>query len=374
MTDTMATSERTELRSVRATNRELTAENLAAHLVAAEVADENDDGLEAKWHRNRAAILQAPQPSTLDVVDWPRFWSRDRSGAFLVEPLIPRGRQIGLYGPAKVGKSELAQYLAAGFAAGRDLNGDATEPGVVLYLDFEMSEDDLEERLRDFGYGPDSDLSRLVYAQHPPLPPLDTRAGGLAVAAEIDAVGADLLIIDTLSKVVEGEENSADTYRRFAQHTGSLLRQRHCSLLRIDHAGKDIGKGARGSSAKADDLDAVYRMSRGDAGTVRLDLTHQRIGWIEPANLTRTEDATGIQYRVTQSQIWPAGTTTTAAILDDLGAPTNIGGNHAEQLLRDNGHPTRRKTALAAARYRRNGNHPGTTTNPPNGNPTGTTT
>ena len=373
MTDAVLSPERTELRSLRATNRELTAENAAAHLTAAEVADENGDELEARWHRNQAATLQAPPRSTLEVVDWPRFWSRDRAGAFLVEPLVPRGRQVGLYGPAKVGKSELAQYLAAGIAAGTDLNGDATEPGVVLYLDFEMTEDDLDERLRDFGYGPDSDLSRLVYAQHPTLPPLDTQAGGLALATEIDGVGADLVVIDTLSKVVEGEENAADTYRRFAQHTGSLLRQRQCSLLRIDHSGKDLTKGARGSSAKADDLDAVFRMSRGDAGTVRLDLTHQRIGWIEPVNLTRTEDATGIHYRVTQSQTWPEGTTTTAAFLDQLDAPTTIGGNQAERLLRENGRPTRRKVALAAARYRQNGNHHGTTTTRPNGNPTGTT-
>jgi hypothetical protein len=373
MTDAVLIPERTELRSLRATNRELTAESAAAHLAAADVADENGDELEAKWHRHRAAILQAPPRSTLDVVDWPRFWSRDRSGAFLVEPLIPRGRQVGLYGPAKVGKSELAQYLAAGFASGTDLHGDATEAGIVLYLDLEMTADDLEERLRDFGYGPDSDLSRLAYALHPPLPPLDTRAGGLALVAEVDAVGADLVVIDTLSKVVEGEENAADTYRRFAQHTGLLLRRRECSLLRLDHSGKDLTKGARGSSAKADDLDAVFRMSRGDAGIVRLDLTHQRIGWIEPVNLTRTEDATGIRYRVTQSQTWPEGTAATAAILDQLNAPITIGGNQAEQLLRDNGHPTRRKVALAAARYRRNGNHPGTTPVQPNGNPTGTT-
>jgi hypothetical protein len=352
--------------------RQATADNIATHATAAADADADGDANSAKWHRDQIAVLQEVPPG-LNSVDWPQFWARERSGAFLVEPFIPRGRQIGLYGPAKVGKSELAQYVAAGFAAGRNLNGEPIEPGVVLYLDFEMTEDDLEERLRDFGYGPQDDLTRLVYAQFPQIPPLDTEAGGDVLAKWIDFVGADLVVLDTLSKVVEGEENSADTYRRFAQHTGSLLRHRQCSLLRIDHAGKDVSKGARGSSAKADDLDAVYRLRRGDNGTVRLDLTHRRVGWLAPVNLTRTEDATGIRYRTSESQSWPEGTAATAHILDELNAPTNIGGNQAEKLLRTHGHPVRRKTALAAARYRRTGNHSGTTHTKPDGNHTGTT-
>jgi hypothetical protein len=361
-----------ELQWIRESVRQATTDNIATHSEAAEAADEDGDANSAKWHRDQIAVLQEA-PAGLTSVDWSQFWARERSGAFLVEPFIPRGRQIGLYGPAKVGKSELAQYVAAGFAAGRNLNGDAIESGVVLYLDFEMTEDDLEERLRDFGYGPQDDLTRLVYAQFPQIPPLDTKAGGDALAQWIDFVGADLVVLDTLSKVVEGEENSADTYRRFAQYTGSLLRQRQCSLLRIDHAGKDVSKGARGSSAKADDLDAVYRIRRGDSGTVRLDLTHQRVGWLAPVNLTRTESATGVTYRTSGSQSWPEGTVDTAHILDQLDAPINIGGNQAEKLLRNNGHPTRRKTALAAVRYRQHRNHSGTTATERDGNHPGTT-
>jgi hypothetical protein len=132
-------------------------------------------------------------------------------------------------------------------------------------------------------------------------------------------------------------------------------------------------KGARGSSAKADDLDAVYRLRRGDNGTIRLDLTHQRVGWLETVNLTRTENTTGVTYRTSETQSWPEGTAAVAHILDQLGAPTNIGGNQAEKLLRTNGHPTRRRTALAAVRYRKHGNHLGTTQTEPNGNHTGTT-
>ena len=45
-----------------------------------------------------------------------------------------------------------------------------------------MTPDDLDERLREMGYGPGSDLSNLHYATLPSLPPLDTPEGGKAVA------------------------------------------------------------------------------------------------------------------------------------------------------------------------------------------------
>src|SRR5205823_2611131 len=61
---------------------------------------------------------------------------------------------------------------------------------VVLYFDYEMTEDDLYERLQDMGCGPEVDLSRLRYALLPTLPPLDTRDGGAALLAAVDQVSA----------------------------------------------------------------------------------------------------------------------------------------------------------------------------------------
>jgi hypothetical protein len=214
-----------------------------------------------------------------------------------------------------------------------------------------MTEDDVKERLDDFGYGPDTDLSQLCYSQHPGIPPLDTARGGEALESEITALGAELVIIDTLSKVVEGEENASDTYLAFARHTGNRLRALGVTGLFLDHTGKDVSKGARGSSAKNDHADAVYKLTQRDQGIVHLDLTHRRIGWLDPLTLRRTADEHAIRWTVTEQQAEPVGTTRLAALLVELGADADIGSNEAGRLLRDNGHKTRRTNVLAAVRH-----------------------
>ena len=278
-----------ELAHLRRTNRDGSAAAIVDHLAAAETAEATGDENEAKWHRGEAAKLQLRgQPATIPLIDWPPFWAEESTGSFLVDPLLPKGRQVVLYAPAKAGKSELALWTAAKASTGQDLFGNSIEPVTVLYLDLEMTEDDVKERLDDFGYGPDTDLSLLCYSQHPGIPPLDTARGGEALQSEITALGAELVVIDTLSKVVEGEENAADTYLAFARHTGNRLRALGVAGLFLDHTGKDVSKGARGSSAKNDHADAVYKLTQRDQGIVYLDLTHRRIGWLEPLTLRRT--------------------------------------------------------------------------------------
>ncbi len=115
-------------------------------------------------------------------VSWPTFWKRDHSQAeWVFEDVLARGRGHALYAGHKEGKSLFTLYLAASIATG-------PAPCVVVYLDYEMSEQDVFERLQDIGFGPETDLSRLKYALLPNLPPLDTADGARALTAIIDKV------------------------------------------------------------------------------------------------------------------------------------------------------------------------------------------
>ena len=61
--------------------------------------------------------------------------------------------------------------------------------------------------------------------------------------------------------------------------------------MRIDHAGKDLKKGARGTSAKNDDVDLVWQMTRiGD--NVKLHATKKRHTWIKDIELEVTKSET----------------------------------------------------------------------------------
>lgn len=224
------------------------------------------------------------------------FWTNDPTQKdWLIEPFLANGRAHALYASAKAGKSYVAlQAIAAACVPGHA--SWATVPATpitVLYLDYEMTEDDLRERLSIFGYGAGDDFSKLHYVKASLLgADLDTKDGGRELLDAALAWGVQLVVVDTMSRAVSGDENDADTVRKFYQHTGRLLKAHGIAWLRIDHAGKDGDKGQRGSSAKNDDVDVVWRLERLDAGA-RLTRTHSRVFWIDDEILLRNVQGDG---------------------------------------------------------------------------------
>jgi hypothetical protein len=219
-----------------------------------------------------------------------------------------------------------------------------------------MTLEDLRDRLSEFGYGPDDDLSHLHYALLPSLPPLDTEAGGIALRDAAVAVGAKLVVIDTTSRVIQGDENDADTMRAFYRFTGLLLKQALIAWVRLDHSGKDAGKGQRGSSAKNDDVDVVIRLERTKAG-VKLTATHRRMSWFpEETSLTIAEEQGTVTFAMPISATgggWPAGTKDVVDNLERLGAPLDISQNAAIRLLQEDDCGVGREKVKSALKHRR---------------------
>lgn len=281
-------------------------------------------------------------------IDWTDFWARDRRVAdWTFEDILARGRGHSIFAKAKAGKSLLTLWVALQLIRlGHQ----------VLYLDFEMSEADLFERLEDMGHGPGSDLSSLHYALLPSLPPLDTAAGGAALIPQVDALleaSPDqhlTVIVDTISRATTGNENDSDTLRAFYQHTGLALKQRGVTWVRLDHAGKDLDKGQRGSSAKNDDVDIVWKLTPTENG-VRLDRVMSRVGWGPEQVVFRQEEGPLRFVRVIED--WPAGTRQAADLLDQLAIDNTLGERPAAAALRASGWKGRSLVARAAQRYRR---------------------
>ena len=160
-----------------------------------------------------------------------------------------------------------------------------------------MTQPDLQERLHSLGYDQrDPTLDQhLYYYQLSPWPPLDTPAGGQRLLKEALSVNAQLVVIDTLIRTVSGEENSADMIKDFNHYTGTPLKAAGIALLRIDHAGKDLTRGQRGTSAKRDDVDVVWLLKPATGnlpGKTMLTLKREaaRVDWIqEDIHITRNE-------------------------------------------------------------------------------------
>jgi hypothetical protein len=158
------------------------------------------------------------------------------------------------------------------------------------------------------------------------------------------------VVIDTMSRAVEGAENESDTVRAFYAHTGRALKAAGVAVVRLDHSGKDMSKGQRGSSAKTDDVDVVYRLTARENG-VRIDTTHKRSRWVrDRIDLTITSDP--LAY-TTGPAAWPAGTKEVADLLDGLGVPMEAKSSAARLALKGAGQGRRADVVNAALRWRR---------------------
>lgn len=306
-------------------------------------------------HRRVSSIgIELEQPAGLPVpIHWPSFWNRDaQERAFLIPELVPEGRSVAIYGAAKAGKSILALDAAAALATGRSIFGLKPQPSSnVLYLDMEMSEDDLHERLLAFGYGPKTSLSRLTYVLLPSLT-LDSARGAKVLEGLLDRHEPKLVIVDTLGRVLEGEENSADTIRSYYRYTGAMLKRRGIASIRLDHEGKNTSRGQRGTSAKTEDVDLVWRLKRQGARIV-LTRVASRVPWVKESLVLRRELTEEGTRHVLTTETRLDRSVELAAQLDDLGAAANITISQAILLLREAGTPTRREVVAEALRHRR---------------------
>jgi AAA domain/DnaB-like helicase N terminal domain len=317
------------------------------------LSEENGDGPRAFLEELAKIEADVPEAGAdcAPVIDWAAFWAQDHADEDWVYPdVLARGRGHALYAAHKAGKSLLALYMAAKVATER-------EPNVVCYLDYEMTEADVFDRLQDMGYGAHTDLSRLSYALLPSFPPLDTPEGGDALMRHLDAVQAKwpehhlVVVIDTIGRAIYGEENSADTFRNFYTYTGIRLKRRGATWMRLDHAGKDADRGQRGSSGKGDDVDVIWNLTPTHNG-VTLKRHRARMSWV-PERVTLRLSDSPLSYVHMTAEDWPEGTATLANILDRLEVPLKATRREASMLLKsiDEG----RSNALvgAALRFRK---------------------
>ena len=283
-------------------------------------------------------------------LDWETFWNRDMTQAeWVYEDVFARGRAHSVWAEHKTGKSQLLLFLAAQMATG-------PEPIVVVYIDHEMCEDDVYERLESMGYGPGKDLSRLRYALFPPLPTLDTKAGGDAVVRLAEEAIADypghhvVLFVDTIIRAVGGEENSSDTWDALSRFTTIPLKRLGVTWVRADQSGMDSSRGPRGSSGKGDDVDVEWHLGRTGNG-VKLTRKLSRISWV-PAEVIFRMMQDPLRYERTD-YAWDAKTESTTAILDSLSVPLETPVRKAAAIVREAGEHCSNSALRDALKWRR---------------------
>ena len=287
----------------------------------------------------------------LTLIDWSVAFHRPAVDA-LVDGLVFPGRWTAKVAPAKLGKSTLELHIAHCLARGLSpFLGTRQPPFDVLYLDGEMGELDVLERLEALDLNP-ADLPHLHYTDL--FPKGDTIQGGAAIVSTALALKVAVVILDGMNAFVTGAEKDDTPWRNLFEQTIAPLKRAGIAVLSTDNTGKDVTLSARGSSVKLDKADAIVMLKRTDNG-LNLRTTHQRTsGYLRTLDLAMT-GLTGdepINYRQTSSA-WPAGTHDAVALLDSLGIAIDTGRERTRAALKTAGHKLRNDVLSAAIRYRK---------------------
>lgn len=277
-------------------------------------------------------------------IDWRTAWKEEAAKIqWLVEPVLEEGCLCALYGRPGDGKSLVTLWLCLQIVR---------DGGTVVMCDDENTKSDLVSRLRAFGAAPD-ELDNLVTLNFASLPPLDTPEGGRHLTALADRYSPKMITLDTISRMVEGDENSATTYLQLYRNSMTPLKARGVCVLRIDHSGKDTAKGQRGSSAKSGDVDVVWRLSRESDDFLVLEREKSRNGHGDPTVVLQKFDEPCLRFEWDACSLVDGQVIELAKRLDRYGADLNSTRESAEALLHEYGIGARHEKVSAALKYRR---------------------
>jgi hypothetical protein len=178
---------------------------------------------------------------------------------YLVDKVIPTCSVVMFYGDPGAGKTYAAISMGAHVAGGLEWLGYAVKKGTVLIIDEENGERRLKKRLgaalRGEGLGPDTPIFCISLANFK----MDDYADCVILQGEIERTGAQLVIIDALADVMDGDENSKEDTQPVFSHLKKIAEVTGATIVVIHHSNK--AGGYRGSSAIKGAVDLLIQIA-----------------------------------------------------------------------------------------------------------------
>ena len=166
--------------------------------------------------------------------------------------------------PAKTGTGKTMLGIAIAYAMhlGESfLHWAAGRGGRVLYIDGEMPQELMQERIADgakwFGAEPPSDgLFFVSWEDFEDMPPLDTEAGQDWIDRLIERLGGvDFVVFDNLQSLIQGKLTDEESWTPLKPWVRSLTK-RHVGQLWLHHTGLDTSRGY-GTTTRNWEMDTV---------------------------------------------------------------------------------------------------------------------
>ena len=249
-------------------------------------------------------------------------------GPFLIgRGLLPTEGKMIIAAPPKANKSFVALNIAMALAMERPLFGGIYTSGLpvlpvrkrcrVLYIEQEIGERGLQERLRGMTAGADIGVDFYIKSKDYQMK-LDDQRGFELIAREIAQVGPDVVFLDPLKAFHDRNENDAQEMGIVLGNIDKLIQQYKTAMVYVHHTSKENteagafkregGDRLRGSSVIYADADTIMMVDRKSSAstvepTLNLSFELRHDAPLEPITVRRLKDGKvvfmqeGLQYK-----------------------------------------------------------------------------
>lgn len=226
-----------------------------------------------------------------DIVTFSELQELPTLSPEIIHGILRKGHKMLISGASKAGKSFLLIELAISITTGRKWLGFQCEKGRVLYVNLEVDGASFLHRVRDVQriIAPGEQLPLDVWNLRGEPAEINRLAPRLIRRAQNRHY--DLIILDPLYKINEGDENSATEMAKFFNQLDRICKQLGVSIACCHHHSKGAQGGkfsidrASGSGVFARDPDALLDMIRIDPRDVDKDLEDGQTAWRISATL-----------------------------------------------------------------------------------------
>lgn len=175
----------------------------------------------------------------------------DEPDSWLIDDFIPTDSFGVIYGPSSTRKSFIAIDISCAIATNSQWHNNDTLVGAVMYVAAE-GQKGISRRVKawEFATGKNAEhvykLGKSAFVSKQSV-----RDAILEAVHDLESsrgVKVKLIVLDTLARNFEGDENNPDAMGKFIRGCDLLKEATNASILVVHHSGKDVSKGSRGSS------------------------------------------------------------------------------------------------------------------------------
>ncbi|MCR9590252.1 helicase RepA family protein [Vibrio alginolyticus] len=213
------------------------------------------------------------------------FFSRGSEGFDNIQEWLIKGfiskRSFGVvFGKSGSRKSFITIDMSCAIASGASWQNRRTQTGAVVYIAAE-GQVGMSRRVKAWEKANSRKVDNLYILGHSIMMSIpsarDDLINSIKEIEDKNKVKVELIVLDTLARNFDGDENSSDAMGKFIHGCDLVKEAINASILCVHHSGKDASRGGRGSSALNAACDYEFQVTHDSkTGLTTLSNTKQK--------------------------------------------------------------------------------------------------